>query len=97
MYFGMATEENKKTAENWKADADGILIFVLRSFYDNLSSFQLNEHRLNILRPQRICLLPQPLRALSRVMMATLPSSLRSLLVVQLHVRTLSILPTSCP
>ena len=24
----MATEEDKKTVENWKADADGILIFV---------------------------------------------------------------------
>jgi hypothetical protein len=24
----MATEEDKKMVENWKADADGILIFV---------------------------------------------------------------------
>ena len=28
MYLEMATEEDKKTVENWKADADGILIFV---------------------------------------------------------------------
>jgi hypothetical protein len=28
MYMEMATEEDKKMAEGWKADADGILIFV---------------------------------------------------------------------
>ncbi|KAH9017463.1 hypothetical protein EDB83DRAFT_2321036 [Lactarius deliciosus] len=28
MYMEMATEEDKKMAENWKADADGILIFT---------------------------------------------------------------------
>jgi hypothetical protein len=28
MYLEMASEEDKKNAENWKADADGILIFV---------------------------------------------------------------------
>ena len=28
MYLGMATQEDKKMAEYWKADADGILIFV---------------------------------------------------------------------
>ena len=28
MYLEMATEEDKKMAENWKDDADGILIFV---------------------------------------------------------------------
>ena len=28
MYFQMATEEDKKMVEIWKADADGILIFV---------------------------------------------------------------------
>ena len=28
MYMEMATEEDKKMAEAWKADADGILIFV---------------------------------------------------------------------
>ena len=28
MYLEMATEDDKKMAENWKADADGILIFV---------------------------------------------------------------------
>ncbi|KAI9432444.1 hypothetical protein H4582DRAFT_2083515 [Lactarius indigo] len=27
MHMEMATEEEKKMAENWKADADGILIF----------------------------------------------------------------------
>ena len=30
MYLEMATEEDKKMAENWKDDADGILIFVRR-------------------------------------------------------------------
>ena len=28
MYLDIATEEDKRMAENWKADADGILIFV---------------------------------------------------------------------
>ena len=28
MYLEMATEVDKKMAENWKDDADGILIFV---------------------------------------------------------------------
>ena len=28
MYLEVATEEDKKMAEGWKADADGILIFV---------------------------------------------------------------------
>ena len=28
MYMEMAEEEDKKMAESWKADADGILIFV---------------------------------------------------------------------
>ena len=28
MYLEVATEEDKKLAENWKADAEGILIFV---------------------------------------------------------------------
>ena len=28
MYYEMATEEDKKMVEDWKADADGILIFV---------------------------------------------------------------------
>ena len=28
MYLEMASEEDKKNAENWKADADGVLIFV---------------------------------------------------------------------
>ena len=28
MYMEMATEEDKKLVEDWKADADGILIFV---------------------------------------------------------------------
>ncbi len=32
MYMEMATEEDKKMADNWKADADGILIFVRLSF-----------------------------------------------------------------
>jgi hypothetical protein len=28
MYLEMTTEEDQKMVENWKADADGILIFV---------------------------------------------------------------------
>ena len=28
MYLEMATDEDKKMVEDWKADADGILIFV---------------------------------------------------------------------
>ncbi|KAI9431651.1 hypothetical protein H4582DRAFT_2062513 [Lactarius indigo] len=28
MYLGMAEEEDKKMAESWKADADGILVFT---------------------------------------------------------------------
>ena len=28
MYMEMATEEDKKMVEDWKADAEGILIFV---------------------------------------------------------------------
>ena len=32
MYLGMAEEEDKKMAESWKADADGILIFVRPCF-----------------------------------------------------------------
>jgi hypothetical protein len=28
MYLEMATEEDKKMADSWKDDADGILIFV---------------------------------------------------------------------
>jgi len=28
MYLKMATEADKKMVENWKADVDGILIFV---------------------------------------------------------------------
>jgi hypothetical protein len=35
MYLDMATEEDKKMAESWKADADGILIFV--RLYHHLS------------------------------------------------------------
>ena len=37
MYLEMATEEDKKMVEDWKADADGILIFVrLYSLSSNL-------------------------------------------------------------
>jgi hypothetical protein len=39
MYLEMATEEDKKMAENWKDDADGILIFVRRYLF--LASFML--------------------------------------------------------
>ena len=45
MYMEMATEEDKKMVEDWKADADGILIFVcLILDYD--TSHRLNNHRL---------------------------------------------------
>jgi hypothetical protein len=30
MYLEMVTEEDKKMADNWKADANGILIFMRR-------------------------------------------------------------------
>ena len=33
MYLDTATEEDKKMAESWKDDADGILIFVRRYYY----------------------------------------------------------------
>jgi hypothetical protein len=33
MYLEMAAEEDKKMAENWKADADGILIFVRATLF----------------------------------------------------------------
>jgi hypothetical protein len=36
MYLEMATEEDKKMTENWKADADGILIFVRRYLLENV-------------------------------------------------------------
>ena len=39
MYLEMATEEDKKMAENWTADADVILIFV--RFYCLIRSFVL--------------------------------------------------------
>ena len=38
MYLEMATEEDKKMVENWKADADGILIFV--RLFSNLVFFR---------------------------------------------------------
>ena len=44
MYLDMATEEDKNMAENWKADADGILIFV--RLYHLIWFFTLNGHRL---------------------------------------------------
>ena len=43
MYLEMAIEEDKKMAENWKADAEGILIFVRLS--SDLVSHRLNGHR----------------------------------------------------
>ena len=43
MYLEMATEEDKKIVEDWKADADGILIFV-RILY-SCASRRLNGHR----------------------------------------------------
>ena len=44
MYLEMATEEDKKMAENWKDDANGILIFVRRDLRF-LTSFMLNGQR----------------------------------------------------
>ena len=43
MYLEMATEEDKNMAENWKADADGILIFVRP--YPLIWYFTLNDYR----------------------------------------------------
>ena len=37
MYLGMATEEDKKMAKNWKDDADGILIFVRYLHFSKIS------------------------------------------------------------
>ena len=47
MYLEMATEEDKKMVEDWKADADGILIFV-RLYLQSCASASrpLNGHRL---------------------------------------------------
>ena len=47
MYLEMATEEDKKMVEDWKADADGILIFV-RLYLQSCASVSrpLNGHRL---------------------------------------------------
>ena len=45
MYMEMATEEDKKMVEDWKADVDSILIFVrLILYYD--ASHRLNDYRL---------------------------------------------------
>ena len=44
MYMEMATEEDKKMVEDWKADADGILIFV-RPLPLNWCLTRLNGHR----------------------------------------------------
>ena len=41
MYLGMATEEDKKMAKNWKDDADGILIFVRYLHFSKLYLTQL--------------------------------------------------------
>ena len=47
MYLEMATEEDKKMVEDWKAGADGILIFV-RLYLQSCASASrpLNGHRL---------------------------------------------------
>ena len=44
MYLEMATEEDKKMVENWKADADGTLIFV-RIYHLIFGSFRLIHDR----------------------------------------------------
>jgi hypothetical protein len=44
MYLEVATEEDKKMAKGWKADADGILIFV--SCCPSLPCSTLTSHRL---------------------------------------------------
>ena len=47
MYMEIATEEDKKMVEEWKADADGILIFVrLSSKFVLHADSVLNGHRL---------------------------------------------------
>ena len=45
MYLEMASEEDKKMVDGWKADADGILIFVRHSI------FQHSSHRFTFRRP----------------------------------------------
>ena len=44
MYLDMAKEEDKKMTENWKADADGIFVFVRLSLLF-WPSHRLNHHR----------------------------------------------------
>ena len=46
MYLEMATEEDKKMVENWKADADGILIFV--RLYPPILCFTLTQYSMVI-------------------------------------------------
>ena len=48
MYSEMATEEDKKMVEDWKADADGILIFVRLSSNLTIRAADsvINGHRL---------------------------------------------------
>jgi hypothetical protein len=46
MYLDMATEEDKKIVENWKADADGILIFVRLYLLISCFAGRLDGHRL---------------------------------------------------
>jgi len=45
MYMEMATEEDKKMVEDWKADAEGILIFVRLYLFYRIS-YRLTSHRL---------------------------------------------------
>lgn len=54
MYLERAEEEDKKMVENWKADADGILIFV--SFYPQILGF------IYATRHDRLVYSPLPLR-----------------------------------
>ena len=46
MYFEMATEEDKRMVEDWKADADGILIFVRILLSRASRGLSINGHRL---------------------------------------------------
>ena len=39
MYLNRAEEEDKKAAERWKGDADGILVFVRLQLLRNMLSY----------------------------------------------------------
>ena len=58
MYVEMASEEDKKMAEGWKADADGILIFVRH--YLPVPRTASQAHQFTSYRPVYSLLLSRP-------------------------------------